>query len=37
VASGFLTRQENAERDALMDRAVRSQVVIGSLDARGQA
>jgi len=35
ASPGFLTPEENLEKDALMDRALRSQVVISSLDARG--
>jgi len=35
ASPGFLTPEENLEKDALMNRALRSQVVINSLDARG--
>ncbi len=35
ASPGFLTPQENLEKDALMDRALRNQVMISSLDARG--
>ena len=35
ASPGFLTPEENLEKDALMDRALRNQVVISSLDARG--
>ena len=35
ASPGFLTPEENLEKDALMDRALRSQVVLSSLDARG--
>jgi VWFA-related protein len=35
ASPGFLTPEENLEKDALLDRALRSQVVISSLDARG--
>jgi VWFA-related protein len=35
ASPGFLTPEENLEKDALMNRALRSQVVISSLDARG--
>ena len=35
ASPGFLTPQEGLEKNALMDRALRSQIVINSLDARG--
>jgi len=35
ASPGFLTPQDNLEKDNLMDRASRNQVVINSLDARG--
>jgi VWFA-related protein len=35
ASPGFLTAHQDLEKDALMDRALRSQVVIDSLDARG--
>jgi VWFA-related protein len=35
ASPGFLTPQANLQKDALMDRALRNQVVISSLDARG--
>ena len=35
ASPGFLTPQESLEKDVLMDRASRNQVVINSLDARG--